>query len=204
MLARLQNCEYDGEDHKYSAAEQNTVQILNNRIYLSKVLQVNFTSYDVHHEQDSMNPWTNCNVMVLSPKSGEDVHPFWYTQVLGVFHARVLHTDPAAANKSIQNIQFLWVRWLGLVPGRRFGFKQARLPKVGFLPHTDSLVFGFLDPSLVLRGCHLIPAFADGKTSDLLPVMRSATRSPDEHKDWAAFYVMMYVFLLLSYLLYAH
>ena len=139
-----------------------------------------------------MNPQTNCNVMVLSPESGEDVHPFWYAQVLSMFHARVLHMDPAAANKSIQNIEFLWVRWLGLVPGRRFGFKQARLPKVSFLPHTDSLVFGFLDPSLVLRGYHLIPAFTDGKTSDLLPVMRSVARSPDEHEDWAAFYVMMY------------
>lgn len=54
--------------------------------------------------------------MVLSPESGEDAHPFWYAQVLGVFHAWVLHTDPAAANKSVQNIEFLWVCWLGLVP----------------------------------------------------------------------------------------
>ena len=65
-----------------------------------------------------MNPRTNCNVMVLSPESGEDAHPFWYAQVLGVFHAWVLHTDPAAANKSVQNIEFLWVCWLGLVPDR--------------------------------------------------------------------------------------
>lgn len=65
--------------------------------------------------------------MVLSPESGEDAHPFWYTQVLGVFYAQVLHTDPVTANKSIQNIEFLWVCWLGLI-----------------LPHTDSLVFGFL------------------------------------------------------------
>lgn len=191
MLARLQNREYDGDDHEYSAAERNTVRILDNRIYSSKVLRVNFTSYDVRRDQDSMNPRTNCNVMVLSPESGEGAHPFWYAKVLGVFHARVLHADPAASNKSVQTIEFLWVRWLGLVPGRRFGFKNARLPKVGFVPHTDPLAFGFLDPSLVLRGCHLIPAFADGKTSDLLPVMRSAARSSDEHQDWVAFYVMM-------------
>lgn len=194
MLARLQNREYDGDDHEYSAAERNTVRILDNRIYSSKVLRVNFTSYDVRRDQDSMNPRTNCNVMVMSPESGEDAHPFWYAQVLGVFHARVLHADPAATNKSVQNIEFLWVRWLGLVPGRRFGFKEARLPKVGFVPHTDPLAFGFLDPSLVLRGCHLVPAFADGKTFDLLPVMHSAARSPDEHEDWVAFYVMLYVF----------
>ena len=132
--------------------------------------------------------------MVMSPESGEDVHLFWYAQVLGVFHTQVLHVDPAATNKSVQNIEFLWVWWLGLVPGCQFGFKEARLPKVGFVPHTDPLAFGFLDPSLVLRGCHLVPAFADGKTLDLLPVMHSAARSPDEHKDWVAFYVMLYIF----------
>ena len=141
-----------------------------------------------------MNPQTNSNVMVMSPESGEDVHPFWYAQVLGVFHTRVLHTDPAATNKSVQNIEFLWVRWLGLVPGHRFGFKEAQLPKVGFVPHTDPLAFRFLDPSLVLRGCHLVPTFANGKTLDLLPVMHSAARSPDEHGDWVALYVMLYVF----------
>lgn len=191
MLARLQNREYDGDDHEYSAAERNMVRILDNRIYSSKVLRVNFTSYDVRREQDSMNPRNHCNVMVLSPESGDDVHPFWYAQVLGVFHARILHVDPNATNKSVQNIEFLWVRWLGLVPNHRFGFKHARLPKVGFVPSTDPLAFGFLDPSLVLRGCHLVPAFADGRTSDLLPVVHSAARSPNEHNDWVAFYVMM-------------
>ena len=88
--------------------------------------------------------------MVMSPELGEDVHPFWYAQVLSVFHTQVLHADLAATNKSVQNIEFLWVRWLGLVPGCQFGFKEARLPKVGFVPHTDPLAFGFLDPSLVL------------------------------------------------------
>ena len=125
ILTRLQNREYDGDDHKYSATERTTVWILDNCIYSSKVLHVNYTSYDVRRDQDSMNPWTNSNVMVMSPESGEDVHPFWYAQVLGVFHTRVLHTDPTATNKSVQNIEFLWVCWLGLVPGCRFGFKEA-------------------------------------------------------------------------------
>ena len=129
--------------------------------------------------------------MVLSPESGDDVHPFWYAQILGVFHAWVLHADPNATNKSVQNIEFLWVHWLGLVPDCQSGFRFAQLPKVGFVPHTDPLAFGFLDPSLVLQGCHLVPAFADGRTADLLPVMCSAVRLPDEHDDWVAFYIMM-------------
>ncbi len=54
------------------------------------------------------------------------------------------------------------------VPDRSFGRHQARLPKIGFLPDSDEFAFGFLGPSLVLRGCHLIPAFEDGRTTELL------------------------------------
>ena len=88
--------------------------------------------------------------MVMSLESEEDAHPFWYAQVLGVFHTCVLHVGPAATNQSVQNIEFLWVRWLGLVPDHQYGFKSARLPKVGFVKYTDPLAFGFLDPSLVV------------------------------------------------------
>ena len=160
-------------------------------IYSAKVLRINFTTYDVHHDQDSMNPRTHCNVMVLSPESEEDVHPFWYVQVLGVFHTHVLHVGPVATNQSVQNIKFLWVWWLGLVPNHQYGFKSAHLPKVRFVEYTDLQAFGFLDPLLVVWGCHLVPAFADGKTLSLLPFNPTATHSPDEHEDWVAFYVMM-------------
>ena len=83
-----------------------------------------------------------------------------------------------------------------------FWIQRSMTAQSWLLPHTDSLMFGFLDPSLVLWGCHCIPAFTDWKTSDLLPVMHSAARSPNEHEDWVAFYIMMYVFLLLLYQLY--
>jgi hypothetical protein len=131
--------------------------------------------------------------MVLSPETGDNAHPYWYARVLGVFHAEILHTGPAATNRSVQNMQFLWVRWFGLVPNHRFGFKAARLPKIGFIPENDTGAFGFLDPSLVVRGCHLIPAFNDGRTSDFLRTTITAGRPPGEVDDWLAFYVNMYV-----------
>src|SRR5262245_22695215 len=83
------------------------------------------------------------------------------------------------------------VRWFSIVPGYRYGPKIARLPKVGFMHSTDDSAFGFLDPSLVIRGCHLIPAFADGRTSELLP-SPSIALPIGETDDWKAFYVMMY------------
>ena len=88
-------------------------------------------------------------------------------------------------------MEFLWVRWFRIVPGHKYGFKVARLPKVGFVPDTDDQAFGFLDPSLVIRGCHLIPAFADGRTSELLTTQNTVARLPGEIDDYVAYYVSM-------------
>jgi hypothetical protein len=98
-------------------------------------------------------------------------------------------------------LEFLWVRWFGIDPEHRHGHKVARLPKIGFVPEQDLSAFGFLDPSLVLQGCHLIPAFNDGRTLDLLNMSLTIARPPDEVDDWAAFYVNMYVSF---FVLFAH
>lgn len=135
----------------------------------------------------------------MSRETALNAHPFWYARVLGVFHIRVLHVGPAATNRSIQHMEFLWVRWFGTETGHRHGFKVARLPKIGFVDETDDLAFGFLDPSLVLRGCHLIPSFINGRTSALLKTPYSAARPPGEFDDWAAFYVNMYVLVIYSF-----
>lgn len=131
--------------------------------------------------------------MVMSPESGENVHPYWYARVLGVFHVRVNHTGPASRNISMQHMEVLWVRWLGNIWGNRYGFRAARLPKVGFVSEQEPSPFGFLDPSLVVRGCHLIPAFNDLRTSSLLAANPSAGRPIGDTDDWSAFYVNWYV-----------
>jgi hypothetical protein len=64
-----------------------------------------------------MNPRMHCDVMALSLETGVNAHPFWYARVLGVFHARVLHTGSAAKNRSVQQMEFLWVQWLGMAHG---------------------------------------------------------------------------------------
>jgi hypothetical protein len=193
LLGRLLDSDYNGDETIFSDADRNTVRLVDNRIYSAKVLRVNYTTYDVRRDQDSMNPRTHCDVMMLSPETGPNAHPYWYARVLGMFHARVLHIGPAARNRSVQNIEFLWVRWFGIVTGHRYGFKAARLPKISFIDDGDPLAFGFLDPSLVLRGCHLIPGFFDGHTSELLKTPHTAARPPGESEDWSTFYVNMYV-----------
>lgn len=194
LLGRLRNQPYNEEP--FSDRERNSVHIVNNRIYSSKVLRVNYTTYDVRRDQDSMNPRTHSDVMVLSHEDDPNAHPYWYARVIGVFHLKVLHLDSSATNRSVQHMEFLWVRWFGMVPGHRFGTTVARLPKIGFVPDTDPLSFGFLDPSLVIRGCHVIPSFNDGRTAELLTVSPTAGRPPDETDDWTAFFVNMYALSL--------
>ncbi|KAG6913900.1 hypothetical protein DXG01_003626 [Tephrocybe rancida] len=90
-------------------------------------------------------------------------------------------------------MEFLWVRWLGSEPGYRSGRRYTRLPKVGFVPESDPYAFGFLDPACVIRGSHLIPAFAAGSTSDLLAAQRTAARQMGTTEDWLNFYVDIFV-----------
>lgn len=192
LLSRLLGQEFDGDEVEYTDEDRRTVRIVGDHIYSAKVLRVNYTSYDMRCDQDSMNPRTHCDVMVLSTETGPNAHPYWYARVLGVFHAKVLHSGPEARNRSVQHMEFLWVRWFGVEPGHLWGFWTARLPKIGFIPDIDDGAFGFLDPSLVIRGCHLVPCFASGRTTELLSTPNyTAARQPDEEDDWAQYYVMM-------------
>ncbi|GBE77722.1 hypothetical protein SCP_0106040 [Sparassis crispa] len=52
--------------------------------------------------------------------------------------------------------------------------------------------FGFVSPDEVLRGTHLIPAFAHGKTSKLLP-QSIACQESEQNEDWKYHYVNIFV-----------
>ena len=130
--------------------------------------------------------------MLRSPEVGTGAYPYWYAQVLGIYHAHVSMTHQAAPRHSAQRMEFLWVRWLGAEPGYCSGSKAARLPKVGFVEDADEGTFGFLDPDLIIRGSHLIPDFNSGRTCDLMPYDGpTIARSPGEKDDWMNFYVNM-------------
>ncbi|KAJ3816829.1 hypothetical protein F5880DRAFT_1493850, partial [Lentinula raphanica] len=116
--------------------------------------------------------------------------------VLRIFRVQVISTHPQASTiySGPQEMEVLWVRWLGVVPGYRSGPQYARLPKVGFVDEGDPFAFGFLDPSHVIRGCHLIPAFHDERTTSLLQTSQpTVARKADEVDDWQYFYVGIFV-----------
>jgi hypothetical protein len=153
-------------------------------------LRVNYTTYDVQRDRDTINPRTSSFVIVRSPETEAGAHPYWYCQILGIFHATVAHVT--AVDYTTATMDFLWVRWLGVEPGYRAGIKKARLPKVGFVHEADPYAFGFLDPAHVIRGAHLIPDFQRGRTNELLATRKvTAARAVDDTDDWTNYYVDM-------------
>ncbi|PBK89476.1 hypothetical protein ARMGADRAFT_935722, partial [Armillaria gallica] len=129
LLTHLLGQDFDGDDETYSDTQQASVHIISNQIYAHKTMRINYTSYDMQCNQDSINSWTYSDIMMVSPETPETsthAHSFWYTQVLGIFHAQICHTGPEAHSHSVQNMEFLWVQWYGIEPVYRWGFKSAR------------------------------------------------------------------------------
>ncbi|KAJ7712350.1 hypothetical protein DFH07DRAFT_683203, partial [Mycena maculata] len=133
-------------------------------------------------------------LMYLSPEDDAS-HPFSYAQVIGVFHANVIHNIPGASTVP-QRIEFLWVRRYRLDPKWRGGFKYKRLHRLEFLPADDPQAFGFLNPDEVIRGAHIIPAFSAGTTTEFLSedsIGRLVREGLDDDEDWRYYYVNLFV-----------
>ena len=172
-----------------------TVCLQNETIFRVCTARINYTTYDLRRAHDTINPHTHPFVMMASPETDANAHLFWYASVMGIFHADVQHVGKYSQDYRPQRMEFLWVRWLGVVPDHSSGRHQCRLPKIGFIPNSDEFAFGFLDPSRVLRGCHLIPSFEDGRTTELLSMSPNnrptEARQSGEQDDWANYYVGM-------------
>jgi hypothetical protein len=202
LLGRLLGRDFDGDTYgSFTPNDRQTLKILSGKMYSVQTCRLYYTTYDVQRQTDTVNPRTCADVMVHAPAPDDEDDagkPYWYARVLGIYHAKVSTSHPDAVNGGeVRRMEFLWVRWLGAEPGHRHGFPRAVLPKIGFVPSTDEYAFGFLDPKHVIRGCHLVPAFTCGRTSDLLPIKNTDARclqrygQARETDDWVNFYVNM-------------
>ena len=192
--------DFDGDTHgTFTPSERQSVRILGDKIYLVQTCRLYYTSYDVRRESNTIHPTTCPDIMVRAPPDqfDESGDMFWYARVIGIYHAKVYTTHPQVRDGGqVRRMNFLWVRWFGSEPNYNHGFHEDRLPKIGFVPSTDDFAFGFLDPAHVIRSCHLIPAFAAGRTTALLPYARSVARrnvlgTLTGIDDWTNFYVNM-------------
>ncbi|KJA21682.1 hypothetical protein HYPSUDRAFT_111821, partial [Hypholoma sublateritium FD-334 SS-4] len=156
----------------------------------------------IKDNRDVINPNTpHSNVMLLANPEPNDngsdslerdaVHPYLYGRVIGIYHVNVIYTGPGTKGYEAMRFDFLHVRWLQLdfaqSPGRRkCGWTSLRLDCLSFSPMADKTSFSFIDPSLILRGCHLIPAYTFGKAhSDRICMSKIS----QDAEDWKYYYV---------------
>ncbi|KAI0258587.1 hypothetical protein BC834DRAFT_1045792 [Gloeopeniophorella convolvens] len=169
LLTRLRGEEYDGDEQQYSDQDRAEVIILDDKMYHRKTLRINYTTYDLRCEQDTISS-SRPDVMVLSCEDDDDSHPYWYARVQRIFHVNVLHCPAnTPAPETSERMDVLWVRWFGIDTSVRGGWARKRLHAISFIPSSDPGAFGFLDPMQVIRGIHLIQRFDHGTTDQLLP-----------------------------------
>ena len=187
--------EFDGDMHEdFTDSDRNSIRFIGNKIYSVQTCRVYYTSYDLQRQCDTINPCTHPDIMLRSPVDKAGPESYWYGRVIGIYHANIWAENPAIpGGRNTRRMDFLWVRWFGEELAYRPGFRKARLPKIGFVESTDDFAFSFIDPAKVIRGCHLIPAFKEGRTSVLLPRPHSIARrlNPEDKDDWLNFYVNM-------------
>ena len=188
LLSRLTGREFDSDEYTehYTDQELASIQISNSHIYRHKTMHVNYTTYDMRRDQDTINPRTHADIMVLSPEEseGDDRHPYWYARVCGIFHTYVRHVGPLSTNNEPQRMEFLWVRWYSLQdpePG-----SPPPLDRLCFPPVTSPNATTFIDPDAVLRAAHLIPRFSLGRVHK---DGKGLSEMAGDQSDWKEYYV---------------
>jgi len=171
-------------------SELDKLLIKHDRFYIHNVLRINYTTYDVRRKQDTINPHTSHrDVIVLAENVDDSDHPYLYARVIRIFHVNVVYTGGTMIDYSPHKFEVLWVRWFEHDMSAPAGWAHSKLDRLRFpsMAHDDA--FGFLDPADVVRGCHIIPAFAAKKRyADGKGLSSCAMDSG----DWRSYYVNRY------------
>lgn len=140
----------------------------------------------LRRETEAINPRTDHrDVMLLTRADGTGSHPFCYARVLAIYHANVVYTGPECLDYQPRQLEFLWVQWFELLD-HPAGWEHHALDKGRFVAMDRADAFGFVDPADVLRCCHLIPLFADGR---LHPDGVAVSRNARDSEDWKYYYI---------------
>ena len=175
--------------------EVSSVRIQGDTLFAHKVMRINFTTYDMRRDQDSINPDNHADVMMLAPANSE--HPFLYARVIGIFHVKAYTATLETTSISPQLVHVVWLRWFDLDTTAPGGFQTRRLHRLKWADVNDG-AFGFVSPNDILRGCHLIPRalpHGSGRSDTALPGVSTVRRERDGGvlDDWDHHYVGMYV-----------
>jgi hypothetical protein len=174
-------------------AELDSIIFKDGRIYRHNILHINYTTYDVRRAQDTVNPNTDHqDIMLLSHLQDDhdrdsSVHQYKYARVLGVYHTNVIYTGSGMLDYRARRMEFLWVRWFENVNeiSVQDSWSTGQLDVLKFpdMYHEDA--FGFVDPTHVVRAFHALPRFARGlRHPDEIGISECARDS----KDWKMYY----------------
>lgn len=176
---------------RLSLGQENIEQIFieNDTLYEHPILNIKYTSYEVQQERDIIHVgYDRTGVLVYTPTLAEHGNEPWsYANILAVYHLTVRTTS----NPSPQTLTLLWVRWMEHSTTTLAGLNSRNYTRVSFVPWSSVIgsTFDFVDPSHVIRACHLIPAFSLGRTHDFL----DPSVARDREGDWRAFYANRFV-----------
>lgn len=192
VASQLEGDEYD-EEKPYPLQLLQSFKIKDNKLHIHKTLRINYTTYDMQRGSDYLKPHSDsADIMVLSSDPDEEqrnISPFWYARLIGIYSVEVV---PRSSPDDLRRIYFTHVRWYGQESGFAFGDNAMQQERVGFICSTDNTQqLGFLDPSLIIRRVHIIPAFDLGRTDNILrgsPLSRPNQAVGDEY-DYEAYYV---------------
>lgn len=156
-------------------------------------MRIKYTTYDARRDEDIIHLETNqCNIMVHNGDYAIPAYPFRYGKVLGVLHAEVGYIGDIGRHSGdylFRRLEFVWVRWYKLLSVS----EDYDLEKVTLRPLNEPGSLGFIDPSDILRACHIIPRFDAG------PVFQDGVGQSlltQDKNDWKEYIVNRCVILL--------
>jgi hypothetical protein len=111
----------------------------------------------------------------------DDDGDYRYAKVLGIHHVNVVRVGNVYESR---RLEFIFVRWYESVQSH--SWETRTLGRVRFMPLADQDAFGFVDPGVILRACHIIPAFSQGQRN---PSECGISPLAGDRQDWHEYYV---------------
>ncbi|CUA69692.1 Colossin-A [Rhizoctonia solani] len=177
-----------------NSTEIGKVTFQTDRMFSHATLRINYTSYDVRRQYDTINPKSPCRFILLPSNTSDNPHarPFLYARVLGIYHANVRY-----CGRPPKRMDFVWVRWLDYDDEEPGGWGFDRLDRVSYTTcwNDGELLdgFGFIDPRNIVRAAHLIPDFNSGMGDSTFASNSTLGVSDDNKNDWNYHYINRFV-----------
>ncbi len=91
--------------------------------------RANYATYDQNKTRSTLGRSPTLSREDSLDSDGAAPHPYWYTRVIGIFHANDQHAGPQYKSSLLRRMYFLWVRWFGQDSHslRQCGWKARRL-----------------------------------------------------------------------------